>query len=146
MSDIKRQLLHRGWTFRQLGVKGRAEWHAARVPGCVHTDLRRNGLIPDPFWGSNELGLQWIEEADWAYRCAFTPSAALLAREHVELVAEGLDTLATIKLNGREIGRSESMFFGLRIDVKPLLKPKENVPQDRLQQPVGLCPGAAAAR
>ena len=27
---------------------------AARVPGCVHTDLVRAGLIPDPLVGMNE--------------------------------------------------------------------------------------------
>ena len=55
-------------------------WRAAVVPGCVHRDLRRHGLIPDPFWGTNELGLQWIEERDWEYRAAFDRAAGAARR------------------------------------------------------------------
>lgn len=73
-------------------------WLPARVPGCVHTDLRRNKLIPDPFWGSNEWSLQWIDKADWIYRCEFAVTPAIRGRKHVELVCDGLDTLAVVRL------------------------------------------------
>ncbi len=33
--------------------------------GCIHSDLRRHELIPDPLWSANELDIQWIEEHDW---------------------------------------------------------------------------------
>ena len=46
------------WEFRD--ATARSPWRRAVVPGCVHTDLQRHGLIPDPFWGDNEAGLQWI--------------------------------------------------------------------------------------
>lgn len=111
--------LHDGWRFRR---QGSAEFHAAQVPGCVHTDLRRNDLIPDPFWGSNELDLQWIEETDWEYSTAFDVPAELLAHENVELVADGLDTLATITLNGHEVARTENMFAGYRFAVREWLR------------------------
>src|SRR5258708_35853905 len=124
--SIKRQFLHRDWKFRQSQGKAK-DWLSARVPGCVHTDLRRHKLIPDPFWGDNELRLAWIEEADWTYRCEFVAEPGLRTRGHVELVVEGLDTLAILRLNGREIARSESMFFGLRIDVGSLLKQGRNL-------------------
>ena len=86
------------WQFRDATKQ--SAWRTATVPGCVHTDLRRHRLIPDPFRGTNELGLQWIEETDWEYRASFTVSAALLGDEHIELVADGLDTVATVRLNG----------------------------------------------
>jgi len=35
------------WTFHEKGKKKRME---AVVPGCVHTDLIRNGIIEDPFF------------------------------------------------------------------------------------------------
>ncbi len=111
------------WQFRQ---RGSAEFHAAHVPGCVHTDLHRNGLISDPFWGSNELDLQWIEEADWEYSSTFDVPDSLLAHEQVELVADGLDTLATITLNGQEIARTENMFVGYRFPVREWLQPGRN--------------------
>ena len=112
------------WQFRE--ATRRSPWRAAVVPGCVHRDLRRHGLIPDPFWGANELALQWIEERDWEYRADFTAPPALLAEEVVELVADGLDTVATVRLNGRVVGRSENMFLGHRWNVKRFLRPGRN--------------------
>ena len=117
------QFLHRGWKLRH---PHRTQSIPARVPGCVHTDLLRAKLIPDPFWGDNEKRLQWIEEEVWTYSAAFIPDAALLKRECIDLVAEGLDTLAVIRLNGREIARTESMFQGWRWPLKGLLKKGRN--------------------
>ena len=112
------------WQFRD--ATQRSPWAAAVVPGCVHADLRRAGVIPDPFWGTNELGLQWIEERDWEYRATFNLPAEMLAEETVELVADGLDTLATVSLNGREIARTENMFIGYRWPVRQHLRPGRN--------------------
>lgn len=112
------------WQFRDATEK--SPWRDAVVPGCVHTDLRRHGLIPDPFFGTNELGLQWIEERDWEYRATFQVSAALLREDAVELVAGGLDTIATVRLNGRVVARTENMFTGWRWDVKKLLRAGAN--------------------
>ncbi|HEX2854376.1 MAG TPA: glycoside hydrolase family 2 protein [Opitutaceae bacterium] len=111
------------WRFRDCADEA---WLPAAVPGCVHLDLRAAGKIPDPFWGTNEVGLQWIEEHDWEYRATFTVPAGLFDSEELDLVADGLDTVATVRLNGREIGRTENMFVGHRWAVKSLLRPGEN--------------------
>jgi beta-mannosidase len=111
------------WRFRDCSKKN---WLPATVPGCVHTDLRRAKEIPDPFWGTNELQLQWIEERDWEYRTTFAVPASLLAEQVVELVADGLDTVATVILNGREVARTENMFIGYRWNVKSLLRAGKN--------------------
>ena len=108
------------WFFRD--ASRRSPWRRAVVPGCVHRDLRSHGLIPDPFWASNELSLQWIEERDWEYRTSFIAPLALFAEEVVELVADGLDTVATVQLNGRPVARTENMFTGYHWNVKPLLR------------------------
>lgn len=112
------------WRFRDATAGG--PWRQAIVPGCVHTDLHRLGEIPDPFWGTNELGLQWIEERDWEYSAKIEVPDELLAEQVVELVADGLDTVATVTLNGRRVGRSENMFVGHRWNVRKLLRPGEN--------------------
>ncbi|MEY2614364.1 MAG: beta-mannosidase, partial [Verrucomicrobiota bacterium] len=70
-------------------------WYPAQVPGCVHMDLFRNGLITDPFWGANEGHLQWIEKKDWTYQIEF--DLQFSDYEHLELVAEGLDTVTEIR-------------------------------------------------
>ncbi|HEX4141422.1 MAG TPA: hypothetical protein VHY09_13820, partial [Candidatus Methylacidiphilales bacterium] len=130
---IHRQNLHRAWKFQRAG---QSKWLAAQVPGCVHLDLRRHKKIPDPFWGDNERRLEWIERADWNYRCEFTADPRLLEHEHLELVAEGLDTLATVRLNGREVARTENMFVGRRWDVRALLRPGRNLLEIAFRNPL----------
>jgi len=116
--------LHSHWTFRESRSR---RWLDAIVPGCVHADLRRHKLIPDPFWGANENQVQWIEEKDWVYRCEFSVSAALLKEEFIDLVADGLDTVATVRVNGKLVARTENMFTGYRFPVKALLQKGANV-------------------
>ena len=73
------------WTFGRCDDSTR---YPAEVPGCVHTDLHREGLIPDPFYGRNEAQLQWIEECDWEYYTEFDLSKDLLAAACIDLVAD----------------------------------------------------------
>jgi beta-mannosidase len=102
------------------------DWLPAAVPGCVHTDLLRAGRIPDPFHGTNELDLQWIEEREWHYRAEFTVPPSLLAEKVVELCADGLDTVATVLVNGKKVGASDNMFVAWRWDVRRHLRPGRN--------------------
>ena len=93
----------------------------ATVPGTVHTDLMAAGKIPDPFYRTNENDVQWIERVQWIYRRTFVVPDALLREESVELVAEGLDTFASIRVNGQDAGSTFNMFVGYRFDVKSLI-------------------------
>lgn len=116
--------LNSEWRFRALGEAGQPgvkDWHAAQVPGVVHTDLLRNGLIPEPFDRDNEFRLQWIGLTDWEYQTSFQVDAATLAQAHVDLVFEGLDTFADVYLNGRAILHSNNMFRHWRVSAKPSL-------------------------
>ncbi|MDU0349531.1 glycosyl hydrolase 2 galactose-binding domain-containing protein [Actinomyces sp. MRS3W] len=98
---------------------------AATVPGCVHTDLLEAGLIPDPLDADNEDALAWMWRCDWRYQLRFA-AAPPTAGEHVELVFDGLDTLATITLNGIELGRVDNQFRQYRYDVGAVLRQGEN--------------------
>ena len=98
----------------------------AIVPGCVHTDLLGAGLIADPYLDRNEALVQWIGETDWLYRCRLGVDAALLAHERVELVCEGLDTLAHVELNGQLIGESMDMHVPCAFDAAAAIKPGDN--------------------
>ena len=98
----------------------------AQVPGSVLNDLLNNHLIPDPFVGENELITTPLFDRDYAYQRTFQVNAAFLAREHVELLFEGLDTLATVYVNGQEIGKADNMHRSWRFDVKRALHSGEN--------------------
>ncbi len=98
----------------------------AQVPGCVHTDLLAAGEIADPFYRGNELSVFWVAESSWTYRRTFHVPSTLLFRDAVRLRCAGLDTLAAIRLNGREVGRTDNMFRTWEFDVKGLLEPGQN--------------------
>lgn len=117
------QTLTGKWQFRQAGD---LNWLPAQVPGGVHTDLLSAGLIPDPFEGDNENAVQWVAESDWEYRRIFNVDPQLLAEARQFLVCDGLDTLASVQLNGQMVGRAENMFRKYRWEVTNLLKLGEN--------------------
>lgn len=98
----------------------------AKVPGVVHLDLLRNGKINDPYLGSTEEKLKWIEEQKWEYVLKFDIDDNLLKNDHVEMVFEGLDTYATVTLNGEEILKSDNMFRQWEVDIKQYLKSGSN--------------------
>jgi len=129
---MQQQTINDGWTMRAVGELGsvpdsiRGRDIPATVPGCVHTDLLAAGLIEDPYHDRNELDLQWIGRTDWRYACTFDADAALLERERVDLVFEGLDTVAAVELNGERLGATENMHHPHRFDAKALLRPGRN--------------------
>ena len=67
-----------------------------------------------------------IMKKDYVYQHTFTVSEAQLAHVHVELVCEGLDTLAHVSLNGREIAFADNMHITWVWDVKEQLHAGEN--------------------
>lgn len=94
----------------------------ASVPGCVHTDLRALDLIPDPYLDLNEETVAWIGHVDWEYTTEFD---AVTGRR-TELVCEGLDTVASISVNGTLVARTENMHRSYRFDVTDLLSDGKN--------------------
>ncbi len=122
------QSLTGAWQFRRAGApqSGEEEWLPATVPGGTHTDLLALGRIPDPFVGDNERRVHWVAEADWEYRYRFSVTPEVLRRPHIWLVCDGLDTLATVSLNGHRLGHAANMFRQYRWDVKSLLEAEGN--------------------
>jgi len=100
-------------------------WIAAPVPGSVHEALLAAGLIPDPFVGTNENDVQWVGERDWLYRCSFDLTEGFGARQ-IALCLDGLDTFATVWLNGRRLLSSDNMWLPQRVEVRQLLRSSGN--------------------
>ncbi|KAI1340065.1 family 2 glycosyl hydrolase [Xylariaceae sp. FL0016] len=117
--------LTKGWTFRQNDNTADDAWlPVENVPSQVHVDLMANKKIPDPFIDMNELAVRWIAEKGWTYKCTFPKpeTAAASKSTKADLVFGGLDTFATVSLNGTEILQSDNMFLSHRVDVSGLLK------------------------
>lgn len=127
------QTLNGTWSFRQTA---QTQTFPAVVPGCVHTDLLANQLLVDPFFRDQEKEQKWVGETDWTYHRTFEVNAALLAHEQVLLKFHGLDTIATIHLNGQRLGETENMFRVYEFDVKPHLQLGENSIQVDFRSPM----------
>ncbi|MDX3109243.1 glycoside hydrolase family 2 protein [Nonomuraea angiospora] len=124
-----RHTLHDGWTLTpsglQLpeGVAGRNV--PAHVPGSAHLDLLAAGLIPDPYLDRNETELAWAHRAGWRYELTFEAEPPG-DDERVDLVFDGLDTVATVELGGRVLGATANMHRSYRFDVRDLLTAGSN--------------------
>ncbi|HZL18050.1 MAG TPA: glycoside hydrolase family 2 protein, partial [Polyangia bacterium] len=118
------------------GPAGFTDGMPAQVPGCVHTDLLRDGKIPDPFYGTNEKTLQWIEKTDWEYRSTFAADAELLRRERIEIVFAGLDTYAEVSINGVQVLAADNMFRSWRADIKAQVVAGTNAVVVRFRSPI----------
>ncbi len=140
------------WSFRLLpgDARGAAhpglqQWRPAQVPGAVHTDLLAQGQIPDPYVGAPEAGLQWIGLADWEYRARFDVDAGTLARAHAELAFDGLDTFATVTLNGQPLLQADNSHRIWRARVDGKLRARGNELRIVLRSPIRtLLPGVQA--
>ena len=118
--------LHQDWTLSVVDgpVPFEVRDVPADVPGTLITDLLAADLIPDPYLDRNEHQLTWTGEVDALYRTAFTWEDS--GADRVDLVAESLDTAATITLNGHEIAQVQNQHRSWRFDVKDLLVEGEN--------------------
>jgi beta-mannosidase len=88
----------------------------AVVPGEVHLDLIRAGVIDDPSLALNAWAAQWVDDCIWWYRRTFdVPSRALGARAW--LCLKEVDLIARVFLNGQLVGTHCNAFRPLRIDV-----------------------------
>lgn len=89
-----------------------------QVPGAVHDDLLRAGLVPDPFLDANEDAVAWASRTDWVYTTALPEPGE---GEHTDLVFGGIDTVARIALGGTDLGRTRNMHRSYRFDVTSLV-------------------------
>ena len=94
---------------------------SATVPGQVHTDLLKHGVIADPFNSTNPDLLRWVALVDWSYSRTIDVPAEFLKHSTVQLVSLGIDTVADIYINGRHVLYTDNMFHRIRLDVHQYL-------------------------
>lgn len=101
-------------------------WITAKVPGDVHSALIERQIIDPPYFGHNDAKSRWIEHKEWWYRTQFNYVLEENTDEKHELVFEGLDTFATVFVNGLEIGKTANMFMAHRFDVTRIVQNGKN--------------------
>jgi beta-mannosidase len=101
------------------------------LPGDGVSALAKAGVIPDPYWGRNEYDCRWVSERDWLARRVFQHDGSA-----AELVVEGLDTVAEVRLNGVLVLSGANVHRRWRVDVSSALKAGENAVEIHFRSPV----------
>ena len=142
---MEQHVLQAGWQVkaRTAGVELSEDfqsedgWLPASVPGSVHEALWAAGQIQSPYNAQAQAHMAWIGERDFLYRCRFdAPPGCLPGADGraVRLCFEGLDTVATVWLNGQALAlgesdaRADNMFLPREVDLgEAPLRPQSNV-------------------
>jgi beta-mannosidase len=115
--------IHAGWTVSLIDGRdvpdavaaSARSGIAATVPGQVHADLQREGLIPDPTIDDNERVVGWVGRSGWRYETTVERPQGQFDR--LDLVFDGLDTVATLSIDGVQLGQTANMHRSYRFDV-----------------------------
>jgi beta-mannosidase len=96
-------------------------WLPVDAPGDTYLALHAAGRIPHPFAAENEAACAWVKDREWCWRTTFDAPPPR-PDERVVIVFEGLDTFATIWVNGVQVGTTSNMFLERRIDIGRVLR------------------------
>ncbi|CAN7939245.1 unnamed protein product, partial [Ixodes hexagonus] len=111
---------------------------SAEVPGGIYTDLKRNGIIGEPYFSFNDVKYAWVARENWTFYRTFSVPETLLQHKRVSLVAHGIDTVCQVEINDAKVLSTSNMFVRYFADVKQILKeaPSENTIAVKCQSPV----------
>ena len=108
LAQVYQEYLLSGWTFKAANSK---YWLPAEVPGTVQNDLILNGRTQ-----------QEKLVGKWEYHTNFIVDEHILARDHIELLFQGLDTQADVFLNEQLVLQADNMFRSWEVPIKTILK------------------------
>ncbi|XP_078057374.1 beta-mannosidase isoform X3 [Mustelus asterias] len=108
-----------GWKIRSGNGSVRA---AAAVPGNVHSALLSGGIIQDPYYRFNDDAYRWIVLDNWTYSRTFSLPSDFSKWKRVNVVCDGLDTVATILINNITVGTSNNMFRQYTFDSTDVIR------------------------
>ncbi len=124
--------LNGAWELRASDEK---TWQPALAPGSVYADLLRNGKMDDPFYRDNEAKALRLMEHDYIYRRAFALTDGDLACDALLLNCHGLDTLATVSVNGQPVFQADNMHRTWTCDVLDSVRAGENTIEIEFRSP-----------
>ncbi|MCQ2457774.1 MAG: glycoside hydrolase family 2 protein [Clostridia bacterium] len=110
--------------------------HSVTVPGSVYSAYLNDGTMEDPFWRENELQAYELLKKDYVFSRHFELTSEQLAHPHVLLRCDGLDTLATVTINGKTVGKADNMHITWTWPVREYLRPGENEILIRFDSPI----------
>ena len=70
--------------------------------------------------------MQWISDENWVYRKTISVDKNIFEMDFIFLRFQGLDTYATVFLNGNEILKTDNMFYAWEVNVKKFILKGDN--------------------
>ncbi len=95
------------------------------IPGDVHSALLAHGLIDEPYFRDNEFAVDWVNQTAWQISRHFYVDQSMPARNSV-LILDGVDCIATVRLNDTIVGYLDNQFVRYAFDVSDNLVAGEN--------------------
>ena len=130
----------------KLWAVGDGVQHDVTVPGSVYSAFLADGTMPDPYYRENERAAFELLRKDYEFERRFEVPVELLQYDRVVLRCFGLDTLATVYVNGRDVGHADNMHITWGFDVKDALVPGENTIRIGFASPIEYVLGEAEKR
>ena len=130
---MEKILLNENWSVRRCGCE---EVYKTSVPDSIYSILADNKKIPDPYIGMNEKETVSIADGDYEFKRIFKVTSEMMAKDNIDLVFDGLDTVCDVFVNEIKIGSFHDMHVCYRMPVKKYLKEGENILLIRFFSPV----------
>ncbi|PJJ27026.1 beta-mannosidase [Lacrimispora celerecrescens] len=121
----KTQSLNGIWEWHSQGASHDAVY-TGEVPGTVISHMLEHKLIEDPYWRCNEYAVRELMANEYLYKRSFTVTEEDLEFSRAELVCDGLDTIATICINGCLVAETRDMHRTYRFPVREYLQKGRN--------------------
>jgi len=113
---VIKYLLNEEWTMKKVASD---ITYKASIPTTMYQVLYENQVIEDPFYGENDLKQRDLSDSDYIFSKTIEIDEALMSCKIIELEFKGLDTLATIEINGTIIGKTNNMHRTYIFNMKP---------------------------
>ena len=97
------------WTVR--GGDNESLEVSASLPGSIYTDLQTAGILGDLYYRFNDLEYRWVSQYNWTYQTILHVTETQLENELVQLDCHGLDTVASVIINGLVVANTKNMFI-----------------------------------
>ncbi|MGN0331768.1 MAG: glycosyl hydrolase 2 galactose-binding domain-containing protein [Lachnospiraceae bacterium] len=121
---MKRVDLNGNWILNRRGEK---ENYEAVIPGTVLSTLVKENVIANPYVRMNEYQTRDLFWEDYVFQRKFYLNEVFFKEERIELVCEGLDTLADIYINEKMVFHADNMHRTWRVPIKQYLIYGENI-------------------
>uniref|UniRef100_A0A7C3IR20 beta-mannosidase n=1 Tax=Gracilinema caldarium TaxID=215591 RepID=A0A7C3IR20_9SPIR len=88
-----------------------------QIPGDCHSALLSAGLIPDPYYGDQELAVQFLNREELILERNIEVRPEQIQQGSPYLYFESIDTVATVLLNNEVLAETNNMFHAHILDL-----------------------------